>query len=263
MLTRLLPWLYAKLGAGRWLRNPLLERAYLALLFAYKRHVEDPFAALVARRPDLFKGGHVLDVGANIGYTATLFASVIDEGFHVYAFEPEPVNVRRLKSVIERNRLSSCVRLIEAAVGERSGKAELLVNPSHPGDHRVTADAIPGRTLTVPLRTLDDFVTSENATPVCFVKIDVQGLELAVSRGMEQLMARTPQLAVAFEFHGPSAQLYGYSAEDLIGFYRERGFTISILTRNGDMVEASIGTIEAIHRARGYVDLLATRGATT
>jgi len=65
-----------------------LDHAY----FAYKRFVEDPFAALATRHPELFRGGNILDVGANIGYTASVFARASSEGFQVYAFEPEEKN---------------------------------------------------------------------------------------------------------------------------------------------------------------------------
>ena len=44
---------------------------------AYKRLVEDPFAALVRARPELFTGGEIIDVGANVGYTAQVFARAL------------------------------------------------------------------------------------------------------------------------------------------------------------------------------------------
>jgi FkbM family methyltransferase len=259
MLTRLLPWLYATLRVGRWLRNPLLERIYLALLFAYKRYAEDPFAALARRRPDLFRGGHILDVGANVGYTATVFARAAGDEYRVYAFEPEPLNLRRLRHVIDARRLADRIAVIESAVGDANGEVELLINESHPGDHRVSAETAAGPRVRVAITTLDEFVAGQGVTPVRFIKIDVQGLELAVSRGMKGVIDRNRRLAVAFEYHQPSARAWGYEAADLVDFYSERGFDLFVLNHRGELLDASPLEIARVHEQRGYVDLLALR----
>lgn len=259
MLTRLLPWLYATLRVGRWLRNPLLERIYLALLFAYKRYAEDPFAGLALRRPDLFRGGHILDVGANVGYTASIFAGVAQAEYRVYAFEPEPLNLRRLKRVIEAKGLGDRISVISSAVGDTNGEVELLVNESHPGDHRVSAATAGGATIRVPVTTLDAFAATHHLTVVRFVKIDVQGFELAVSLGMKDVIDANRRLAVAFEYHEPSAKAWGYDAAALTGFYAERGFEIFVLTHGGELLRAAPEEIARVHAHRGYVDLLALR----
>lgn len=259
MLTRLLPWLYATLRVGRWLRNPILERIYLALLFAYKRYAEDPFAGLARRRPDLFRGGHILDVGANVGYTASVFANAAGDEYRVYAFEPEPLNLRRLERVIEAKGLTERISVIASAVGDTTGEVELVVNESHPGDHRVSAQTGGGTGIRVPIMTLDAFAAARRVSPVRFIKIDVQGFELSVSRGMKDVIDANGRLAVAFEYHQPSAKAWGYDAAALTGFYGERGFEIYILKHGGELLEASPEEIARVHDRRGYVDLLAVR----
>lgn len=259
MLTRLLPWIYSKLGAGRWLRNRTLEGIYLLLLFAYKRLVEDPFANLARRRPDLFRGGHILDVGANVGYTASVFAGAADPEHRVYAFEPEPTNLRRLVRVLDARGLHSRVSVIPSAVGDRVGEVELSINPSHPGDHRVNRGSGDGVTVPVPMVTLDAFAAQGDGRPVRFVKIDVQGFEMAVCRGMAGLIASNARLAVAFEYEASSARAWEYDASDLLSFFEKRGFDVFVLKHNGDLAPASSLEIDRVHRKRGYVDILATR----
>lgn len=259
MLTRLLPWLYAKLRVGRWLRNPFLERIYLALLFAYKRYAEDPFAGLARRRPDLFQGGHILDVGANVGYTASIFANVAGDEYRVYAFEPEPLNLRRLNRVIEAKGLGGRISVVASAAGDTNGEVELLVNESHPGDHRVPAALAGGATIRVPVTTLDAFAATHHVSGVRFIKIDVQGFELAVSQGMENLIDANRRLTVAFEYHEPSARAWGYDAAALTRFYADRGFQIFVLTQGGELLKASPEEIARVHGSRGYVDFLAVR----
>src|SRR5262245_34873461 len=87
------------------LENRVLGDLFVRTYFAYKR-LGDPFAMLTARRPDLFRGGHILDVGANVGYTAAVFARVVDPGFRVFAFEPERKNFDRLARTTRRPRLN-------------------------------------------------------------------------------------------------------------------------------------------------------------
>lgn len=256
MLTRLLPRLYAALGAGRWLRNPLLERAYLAAFFAYKRFAEDPFAALVKTQPGLFRGGAVLDAGANAGYTATVFAGAIDPTDRVYAFEPEPVNARRLRGVVARRRLGDRIEVIESAVGDRSGEIDLIVNPTHPGDHRIGSGA---GSIRVPLVSLDDYVEAHGIRPVKFVKIDVQGFELAVSQGMERLMAHTPRLAVAFEYSEETFQSFEYEGTELLRFYEDRGFHLYVLARSARLTPLTREGLADWERRHGYADVLAVR----
>jgi FkbM family methyltransferase len=195
---------------------------YSAAYFAYKRF-EDPFAKLTAQRPELFKGGAIIDAGANIGYTSLLFA----KHGSVHAFEPEPANVRMLQRNVSRSRHRDRIVVHAAALGAKSGKATLWLNRRHRGDHRITtAEFSPASdTIEVDVVALDDVIHE----PVAFVKIDVQGYELEVSRGMERLLAQNKRIAVAFEVAPESIRELGFSADDLIRFYEKRGFVCETL----------------------------------
>lgn len=234
----LIPALYRWSAASRIANARALDGVYLAAFFAYKRLVEDPFAALVRRHPALFAGGDILDVGANAGYTASVFARAVSPGFHVRAFEPEPVNFRRLQRVAKK--FDGVIVPQQVAVGASDGTVTIAVNPHHPGDHRVA----PHGELTVPMIALDRF---ERAA---FVKLDVQGYELEVSRGMERLL-RGAFISVAFEF----APRELADPEALLDFYRKRNFTLRMIARDGELVAIDEKRIVS----RGYVDLLATK----
>jgi len=72
--------------AARLFEMPLFKRLFLFLYFLYKRWYEDPFWALAKRSPELFANGDILDIGANIGYTASVFAAAATAPGRVYAF---------------------------------------------------------------------------------------------------------------------------------------------------------------------------------
>src|SRR5438874_3009000 len=87
---------YAAAERSGALRLAPLEWLFVRSYFAYKRLFEDSFARLLRDRPELFRGGHVIDAGANVGYTARVFARAVEPPYRVYAFEPDATNFRRL-----------------------------------------------------------------------------------------------------------------------------------------------------------------------
>jgi len=106
------------------LHSAVLDDLFVRAYFAYKR-LGDPFAVLARRRPDLFRGGHVLDVGANVGYTASVFARALEPGFKVFAFEPDRQNVERLVRTMRRLGLADRVEGVNATVGAAEGTVGL------------------------------------------------------------------------------------------------------------------------------------------
>lgn len=254
-LVRLIPAAYRYSGVA-WLANrPAADRLFLAAFFAYKRWVEDPFANLAKRRPELFAGGDILDVGANAGYTAALFARVASPGARVFAFEPEPLNFRRLQRVST----SEAIVAERLAIGASEGSVELAINPTHPGDHRIATGVAGGKRIQVPMTTIDRYVHDRQIGRVKFVKIDVQGYELEVSRGMTDLLEREREVAVAFELAPADLRAAGVEPEALLDFYRERGFALELLPRDGVTRPYDAAEVAARAARRGYVDLLATR----
>ena len=208
--------------------DALFSRAY----FAWKRLIEDPFARLVRTSPELFAGGHILDVGANIGYTTAVFARALREPFRLFAFEPEEENFARLQRNVRRLRLRN-VELVRAAAGDRDGVAPLWINEEHPGDHRI-GRAGAGSHVEVPITTLDSFAKAHIEGPIAFVKIDVQGFEPAVLAGMSRILDANPSIAVAVEVSEPDLASLGYTVEDELRPLLERGFQAEPISHRRD-----------------------------
>jgi FkbM family methyltransferase len=248
-------------GSSFW-RSSLGESLFVQAFFTYKRMIEDPFYALSRRQPELFKGGDIVDVGANIGYTATVFARVASPGSRVIAVEPEPDNVARLRRTLSRKGVLDRVEIVEAAAGETEQFATLERNPVHPGDHALARPGAPvAHPLTVKVVRLDDLVMSLGNRPVVFIKIDVQGWELSVSRGMERLLAG-PGVTVAVEYSPDSALAANQPGPELLAFYRERGFEANAVLHDGSLVDLESRAASAILAQRGYIDLICRRRAS-
>jgi FkbM family methyltransferase len=230
---------------------------FIAAYFQYKKRLDDPFDGLIRKRPELFRGGHILDVGANIGYCSTLFAHAADAGRLVFAFEPEPFNMALLERVIRKRGLE-CVVPVQTAVGAAEGKIPLKLNPRHHGDHRVVTEAQESGAgcIEVPLTSIDRFLEQRNAaTPVRFIKIDVQGYELPVCQGAERTLALNPECSVVLEYMPEALESLGFRPSDLPQWFAARGYDGQILRKDGSLqpgVPTDVG-------ARGYVDLLFSR----
>lgn len=136
------------------------------------------------------RGGCLLDVGANIGYYAMYGSPWFRE---VYAFEPDP----RPFAVLVRNAaLVKNVFPIQKAVGDRQGRASLAIGAGC-GESAIV-DRANGRSVDVPIITLDAFASALKF-PVSAVKVDVEGLDLAVVKGAADVISRDrPILLVEF-----------------------------------------------------------------
>jgi FkbM family methyltransferase len=239
----------------------LFTRSY----FAYKRHIEDPFHNLTVRHPELFRGGHVLDIGANIGYTATVFAGAMGPQFRVWAFEPSEENFRRLEATIADRSLADRIVPTRAAVADRKGTADLGINQFHPGDHRVVdanfQEPDARRVEHVPLTTIDEEIRVRSIAPVAFIKVDVQGYEMHVCRGMTTTLDANPSATIVIEYAPDMLIKYGVAPRELTRFFEVRGYRAYRLTQRGGLDPVDLNQYANRVPARGYVDLLFTRRA--
>jgi FkbM family methyltransferase len=248
----LFPALYALARRAGLTERPWFQAAFPRAYFAYKRWVEDPYAGLVRRRGDLFRGGHVIDVGANIGYNAVLFARALAPGFKVFAFEPDAQNFALLARAIA----GLPVEAVASAVGADDGELELWRNPDHHADHRVATAAWraehPGA-VRVPACRLDTFL--EGRGPVAFVKIDVQGYEPQVLAGMRGVVEANPDLAVGLEYDPAAIRALGGDPARL--FEALPGFHVHVLGKDGRLRPA--GELERAVARRSYTDVVCAR----
>lgn len=246
------------------LDNPVISDLFVRTYFAYKR-LGDPFATLAQQRPDLFRGGHILDVGANIGYTAAVFARAVSPGFKVFAFEPERRNYERLVRTLRRLGHAERSEAVHAAVGAAEGTIGIWQNQRHHAGHRISTDVFrAGRGVstsdTVPQVTVDAFTRERSIeAAVRFIKIDVEGYEPAVCEGMEATVRASRDVCLALEYAPDAIRELGLMPDAVLEFLYRHGFVIHALGAG-----ASIDTFDAAHPERhlgirGYVDLLCAR----
>jgi FkbM family methyltransferase len=240
-----------------------IQNAFSAAYFQYKRMWEDPFAELMRLHPHLFMRGHILDVGANIGYTTVLFAQAAGRSGKVISFEPDEQNFALLTLNLRKRGLEQNVEPVRGAVGEKNGDAELWINPKHPADHRVITPTL-SRQLQptaarqpVSLWSLDEYLGEKHpGEPVCFVKVDVQGYEESVCRGMDETLRQNPQAVVALEYFPQGLRASGFEPENLLKFFRDRNYQAQLLRRGAPLRQIRYEDISRSIPADGYADLV-------
>jgi FkbM family methyltransferase len=251
--------------SARLLEMPWFQRMFLFAYFLYKRWYEDPFWALTQRSPELFVNGDVLDIGANIGYTAYVFAQVLKSSAKVYAFEPDRASFGTLEEIVRRKKLSDKVEVFNEAVGSADGSVSFWHNEEHSADHRVVTEQFksshPGseKITTVAVTSVDNFVTARSISNISFIKIDVQGYELAVCEGMGQTLQKFPDLCVAFEYDPEGIRELGFDPAKLLEFFRSAGYNLYVLSRAATTSAADNRSIDQLAEKEGYVDLLCSR----
>lgn len=156
------------------------------------------------------------DIGANIGFFALLGARLVGSSGAVFAFEPEPALLPRLRENIERNGFTQ-VTALGKAVAAVSG--EIHFEPADPdrspdfGLGRVRQNA-GSTTIRVPAVSLDDFVLEHPWPDV--VKCDVEGAEVEVLRGASRLL-RARKTIFVIEVHSAEHER---AARELLELHR-------------------------------------------
>ena len=200
-------------------------------------------------------GMQILDVGANIGLYTLLLARLTGEAGHVFAFEPEP----NLFSVLCENCAANNavnVTPFQCAAGDANGRATFQRAAFNSGDNRLGGSKPGAQSIEVEVARLDEVLPVQT---VQFIKLDVQGHEVAALSGMHRLLASSPDVRVLFEFWPAGLRAANASAELLFKFFHERGFLIYELEKAQPRKLGSPASLVSKLGEKRYTNLLASR----
>jgi len=189
----------------------------------YNRVPEFPEVDFLHR---VLRGGIMIDVGSNIGLFTLLIGDCMDQ---FILFEPNPVAARRAAENFSLNELHFEVH--QMAVSDRTGKIFL---EDRGGTDSTNMTRIHPNGSRFPLRevdcvSLDDFFQRRNER-LSFIKIDVEGHECSVFRGMKRILQKRRPDVVMFEY------LQRTNIREIQALLAAVGYKIFRLTHDADPV---------------------------
>lgn len=231
----------------------------------------------------LNQGDVVLDIGANIGYYSILASKLVGKKGKVYAFEPDPQNIKLLYKNIKLNNCSNVI-VIEAALGSKKGELRLIQDLSNPGESKLSEKNM-GNSVMVKVLTLDQFVNSEKIKKIDLIKVDVEGSELDVLKGSIKTLKLNKSLKLFIECN-PQAlktfnqdkialtaylrgmdfeleqiidegkrKIWKYSEENLLNVLKQTGYTNIIAFKNNVFeTKPKVSVLMAAYNAENYIE---------
>jgi FkbM family methyltransferase len=183
-------------------------------------------------------GMTIVDIGAHIGYYTLLAAKQAGPHGKVYAFEPEPKNFALLSKNITANNANT-IKTFNTALSDQSGTRELFIEKYNKGHHSFAKNVNTVETIRVTTTTLDETMKNNGSPEINILKIDVEGAEPIVLRGMRETIKRSPKMTIFTEVYPRSMTKLGESAEAYLNELTSMGFTLSV-------IDESKGTITPI-----------------
>jgi FkbM family methyltransferase len=185
---------------------------------SYEPSIEALFRRLVE------PGSTVLDVGANAGYFSVLSAEL---GADVHAFEPNPA-VRPLLELTA----SHIPRLTVApyAAGAKPGTMPFYVSDAGTTGSSGLMVALGRKAVSVEVVTLDEYADDRKVRPQV-VKIDVEGAEAEVLRGMPAIL-QTDRPALIIELHVIKGDVPHATHDEVAALLAQAGYEYELIDSN-------------------------------
>ncbi len=207
--------------------------------------------------PFMYPGATVFDVGANKGTWTRDLLAAFDAPLDLYLFEPQSACQEDLEDLSRKG-----CEIVSAAVGdhqgtikfhfpeEKAGNASIYERHESYFEHQIF------KSIEVPIISIDKFTSDRGIINIDYMKIDVEGHELAVLKGADGIISRGSVRAIAFEFG--SANIYsGTFFKNFWDYLTKKGYTISRITPGGRLSVIN-SYYEDLEHFRGVSNYLAT-----
>lgn len=201
-------------------------RLYLSLLRAVGRGGTQKRTLLALLRD----GDVAIDIGANEGYFTLLMSDVVGRTGRVHAFEPIQPTFDRLSVRVADTAWFRNIALVRAACADTAGAATMFVPGADSGQaslvrHEAAAWACADAVDAQPVDTIrfDDYAAANGLTRIDFIKLDVEGAELAALTGMGATLAACRPL-LCLELYREWTRGFGHEPRDVIGWLRRAGY---------------------------------------
>ena len=186
----------------------------------------------------------VLDIGANQGFYTLLASRLVGPSGKVISFEP---SLRERNALLLHKMLNRCrnVSVQSLALGEKTATADFyVVKDTHTGLNSLRPPVGIAQTsiVRVEVDTLDAWLHRQELPHVDFIKLDVEGGELAVLKGASELLRRLPRPVILAEVEDIRTLPWGYCAKEIIEFLSARKYRWFLISGSGSLIELGVNS---------------------
>jgi FkbM family methyltransferase len=186
----------------------------------------------------------VIDVGANTGQFSSVAGALLPEA-KIYAFEPIEACRRKAMRRMRGNAAFQCFNVALGAAPETRefNVSSFAESSSFLSMSKIHREAFPWtgghQKAEVEVVTLDSFVSELELIPPVFLKVDVQGFEMAVLRGASKLLESVSIVLIETAYQ----ELYEGQPlfHEIYDYLSSRGFTYAGSVQN--MVHPNTGEV--------------------
>lgn len=165
----------------------------------------------------------VIDIGANVGKVSLLLSRKAKQ---VFAFEPEETNYNTILRNIKLNNIKN-IQVIKKAVTDSTKKTYLEISNASTC-HQISTKPTTN-TKEIESISLDDYFGNQK---IDFIKIDAEGSEPEILRGMANMIKQNPQLIIVIEYNRIILRQKKTDPIQYVLNLKDMGFTIYDMMRN-------------------------------
>jgi len=170
------------------------------------------------------KPGHVVvDVGAHIGLIGVELARHVGATGHVVLVEPNPRSAEAARRTLISNGFGGRFSLHVMASGAKAGRASYFFGSNSMLGSLAAQDRPQLGALEVSVAPLDDMVTPGQV--VSLIKIDAEGWENEVAKGMSRVCCESADIMVVAEFAACHLARTGVSPQDWFDDFARHGLS--------------------------------------
>lgn len=238
------------------LGNFLYKNAFSLYKPMYKlfKNKQDAFEIELLKK-HIKQNDTVLDIGANIGFYATILSDIVGEKGLVHCFEPDSKNFEHLKKTTADFKN---IKINNKAVGPKTEKLKIYTSKNLNVDHRTYKPEEYDKEIEIDAVSIDDHLASN--PKVDLIKMDIQGFEMQAIQGMQTILDKNKDIKLISEFWPYGLKKAGSSVTEYFNFLRSKGFTCYLLEETSllKLTEEKVSSIEPLGEEH-YFNIFATR----
>ncbi len=176
----------------------------------------------------------VVDIGAHVGYYTWLFSKLVGPSGKVISYEPSPENFQILVQNLRAKNIKNVIP-IQKAVCDDSKPVKFYLSPGNSNHSIVKGFTNFKDVIEVAATTIDLGVKELGYAKVDFIKIDAEGAEPAILRGMGSILKESEKTILIIEMNPFALRASSFNPTDLLEQLSNLNFNPKIILVDGSL----------------------------